>query len=273
MKKAINMNAKYTLLAGATLCAAVMFSTGLAAHTTVVKKRAPDGDGGFSYQASEPDGAKSVLNTFAIPHGCKPGYLPIVASAVLFPNGENVVIEDQDGYWVDPEFLNDVLEGPTPLVIGPRPAQEAEWKFQDVRSGPVLRHNNHGWKTTDVRAFIYEGGNLPNGYMGLLRWRATFAKIEDDSCVKEIVLRIPIVNYCTRHPSAADRMDDWIGRPTPVFDDPQASPGWWPQMSIVNTGYSGIDEFGDSCGEGIVLKVSPSDEDIDSFLPIDSFKP
>jgi hypothetical protein len=65
-------------------------------------------------------------------------------------------------------------------------------------------------------------------------------------------------------------MDAWIGRSTPVFNDSEVlvRSGWWPYLTITNTSF---DE--DSCGDGITYKVSPSDEDIDTFLPIKSFKP
>jgi len=136
-----------------------------------------------------------------------------------------------------------------------------------VRSRPFY---SHGDKTEDVRAFHYSGGNLPNELLGILSWRASFADIKDDSCVKAIDVRIPIVNYCNRSPSSPARMDAWIGRSTPVFNDSEvlARAGWWPYLTITN---SSFDES--SCGDGITYKVSPTDDDIDTFLPIKSFKP
>lgn len=54
-----------------------------------------------------------------------------------------------------------------------------------------------------------------------------------------------------------------------MFDDTEVvSVGFWPYMSITNTSF---DEA--TCGEGSSYKVSPTDEDIDTFLPIKSFKP
>lgn len=257
------MKTRSALFVIAALFAAAIVAGDLTAHTTVVKKNTPDG-----YHAiAEPDGAKSVVNQFSIPHGCDGE--TIIASAMLFPNGGESVIEDQDGNPVSMNELYDELEPRNNVVMGPKPALNANWKFQEVRTGPVPEHNNHGLKGADVRAFVYKGGKLRPEFLGLLPWRATFAAIKDDSCLREIVLRIPIVNYCQRRPSSDARMDAWIGRLTAKFNDPAlVSTGWWPQMSIVNTNF---DEA--KCGDGKVFKVSPSDDDIDRFLPITSFKP
>ncbi len=61
-------------------------------------------------------------------------------------------------------------------------------------------------------------------------------------------------------------MDAWIGRETERFGEDVISQNWWPVMSIVNTGFSS-----DGCGDGIVWTGSPTDEDIDTFLPLEKF--
>lgn len=257
------MKAKFSVIT----CAALLFSVGLAggaaAHTTVVKKNTPDD----FYVAAEPDGAKSVVNSFSIPHGCNGE--TIIATSMLFPNGADPVIEDRYGNPVEPATLFGELEPNNNIVMGPKPAIDANWKFQEMLSGPVSLHYNHGMKDADVRSFVYRGGNLPNGFMALLPWRATFGAIRAESCLREIVMRMPIVNYCQRSPSSPARMDAWIGRLTEMFNDPATvSVGWWPQMSVVNTDFDAA-----ACGEGEVYKVSPSDADIDFYLSIQSFKP
>lgn len=239
-----------------------MLSADLAAHTTVLPKNSPD----EFYTRNEPDGASSVVNDFSIPHGCDGEN--VIATSMLFPNGMDVVVEDQDGNAIDSAVLFDALEEDNNVVMGMSPALDANWKFQEVLKGPVNQYNNHGLKDTDARAFVYKGGSLPDGFMALLKWRASFANIKNDSCVSKIEVRIPIVNYCGRNPASPSRMDAWIGRLTDKFSDPAlVSEGFWPQITIVNT------DMDESCGDGTVLKVSPSDMDIDHFLPIQSFKP
>lgn len=257
------MSARSALFTSVALLSSIAFTGGLSAHTTVVKKNTPDG----YYTTAEPDGAKSIVNSFSIPHGCNGE--AIIATSMLFPNGVDPVIEDQYGNPVAVEDLFGELEPNNNIVMGPKPALNANWKFQEVLTGAVPLHYNHGMKDTDARAFTFSGGNLPQEFLGLLPWRATFGAIKEDSCLREIVLRIPIVNYCQRHPSSPARMDAWIGRFTEMFDDPATvSVGWWPQMTIVNTDF---DEA--ACGEGMVYKASPSDADIDFYLSIQSFKP
>jgi hypothetical protein len=235
----------------------------LLAHTTVRTKNTPDD----YYQRSEPDGASSVVNDFVIPHGCNGN--PVVATAMVFPNGEQLIVEDQDGTPIDDEILFNELDVQNNLVMGPKPAQDANWKKIDVVTGPTRAYYSHGLKTEDVRGFQYSGGNLPNEMLGILSWRASFANIKEDSCVKAIDVRIPIANYCQRNPGSPARMDAWVGRTTDTFDDPEVvSIGFWPYLTITNTSF---DEA--ACGEGVTYKVSPTDEDIDTFLPIKSFKP
>lgn len=257
------MHAKTTTFAALAFLFSILHVGGLSAHTTVVKKSTPDN----YYVAAEPDGATSIVNSFSIPHGC--GEEAVIASAMLFPNGADPVVEDRYGNPVEPADLFDELEPLNNVVMGPKPALNANWKFQEVLTGPVPLHSNHGMKDADVRAFTFSGGSLSPDFMGLVPWRASFGAIREDSCLREIVLRIPIVNYCQRHPSSPDRMDAWIGRLTEIFNDPEVvSIGWWPEMTIVNTDFDQA-----ACGEGKVYKVSPSDADIDFYLSIQSFKP
>lgn len=256
------MKLKQSSVVGLGMVIGALLSADLAAHTTVLPKNSPD----EFYTRNEPDGASSVVNDFSIPHGCDGE--SVIASSMLFPNGMDVVVEDQDGNDVAPAELFDALEADDNVVMGLSPALDANWKFQDVLTGPVNPYVNHGLKDTDTRAFVYKGGNLPSGLFALLKWRASFGEIKNDSCVSKIEVRIPIVNYCGRNPSSPSRVDAWIGRLTNEFSDPAVtSVGFWPQITVVNT------DMDASCGAGKVLKVSPSDMDIDHFLPIKSFKP
>lgn len=234
------------------------------AHTTTLPKNNPDG----YYLRTEPDGAKSVVNDFAIAHGCNG--TSVIATSMLFPNGYDMVIEDQDGNMIDQEMLFNELEVYNNLIMGPKPVQVATWKDIKVLTDDTKEYYNHGLRNEDVRAFQYSGGKLPDYMVGMLPWRASFAAVKEGSCVKEIQIRIPIVNYCERNPHSPARIDAWIGRLTPLFNDPEVvSVGFWPTLTILNTSF----EANDTCGQGIVYKVSPTDEEIDRFLPIQSFHP
>lgn len=251
-------------LAGGVFFLSILFhASTVLAHTTVLPKNTPD----KYYQRTEPDGASGVVNEFAIAHGCNGK--PVIASSMLFPNGRDMVIEDQDGRIVEVEELFNELEPLNNLVMGAKPAEAAEWKKIEVIKTATREYYNHGLQTEDVRAFHYSGGNLPDYMVGLLPWRASFAAIRAGSCVREIQVRIPIVNYCERNPNSPDRLDAWIGRTTELFNDPElVSVGFWPMITIINTGFDAS-----VCDGGTVYKVSPTDEDIDSLLPIPTFKP
>lgn len=254
----------FNSIAGSVLFVSTLFAaSGVMAHTTVVPKNTPD----RYYQRTEPDGAAGVLNDFAIAHGCNGR--PVIASAMLFPNGPDMVIEDQDGSPVEADELFSELEPLNNLVMAPKPVQIAEWQKIEVLKTETRPYSSHGVHTEDVRAFHYTGGSVPDYMVGILPWRASFAAVREDSCVREIQVRIPIVNYCERNPNSPSRLDAWIGRTTELFDDPDlVSVGFWPTITIINT------DFNEAvCGEGIVYKVSPTDEDIDSLLLIPSFKP
>ncbi len=247
----------------AAILAVVTMTSQVWAHTTVLPKNTPDD----YYVRAEPDGAKSVVNTISIAHGCNGK--ATIAQALVFPNGEHVIVQDEHGNVVDEELLFNELKPNNNLIMGPKPALDANWKFQSVKKSSTRAYYNHGMRTEDIRAFHYRGGRVPDDFVGLVQWRASFADIKDDSCVKEIQVRIPIVNYCTRSRRSPARLDAWIGRLTPVFNDPEVvSVGFWPQITIVNQSFDAA-----SCGEGVRYFVSPTDEDIDTFLPMRSFKP
>ncbi len=105
------------------------------------------------------------------------------------------------------------------------------------------------------------------------------------SCVNNLEVRIAVANWCTQEQTGQDRVDVWIGRLTPLFNDPEvateptpddpttpeneAIPGFWPTMTVERQ--SPLDP---ACG-GVdyEVAVAPTDEDIDTLLPIKGFWP
>jgi hypothetical protein len=252
--------------AGLVLFAASAVASSAFAHTTIVKKNTPDE---FAMR-TDLAGTSSVLNQISIPHGCNGK--PVKAMTILFPNGADPVVEDNNGDPVDPVDFFAHFETDNNILMGPQPAQVVTWKKIEVREGPVPHHDNHGPKDTDARAFAYTKGTLPEHLLGLYPWRQTYGKIkEGKTCLEKIQLRIPIVNYCTRLRSGDDRVDAWIGRLTAKFNDAAVvSVGFWPTLDIANPHYDQ-----DDCGAGneYYYKVSPSDADIDEFLPLKGYWP
>jgi len=254
--------------AGLVLFAASAVASSAFAHTTIVKKNTPDE---FAVR-TDLAGTSSVLNHISIPHGCND--TSVKAMTVLFPNGADPVVEDQEGNPVDPaDFFDHFMENNN-IVMGPKPTQTITWKRVNVLEGPVPQYSNHGIRDSDVRAFTYHEGKLPTYLLGLYPWRQTYGKIKEEKvCLEKMELRIPIVNYCTRSKRAENRVDAWIGRLTAKFNDPAVvSVGFWPTLDIANPYY---DEA--SCakagGAPYYYKVSPSDTDIDHFLPFRNYWP
>lgn len=251
-------------IAGVLMVGSMVFSGNVFAHTTVLTKNTPSG-----FETRDNLEGKTSLNQFNISHGCDGK--PVKAQGIVFPNGhDDIAIRVDTG---DPVALADHFEGNA--VMGPKPAMDNRiFKRQSVAVGDVPEHNNHGIKTEDVRAFHYWKGNLPNEFIGLIPWRGTYPKFKADSCAKSLRVDIAIANYCrrTRDEDQDDRADIWIGRLTSKFDDPDVvSEGFWPFLSVVRDLEN--NPLPAACGDGMDLRVTPSDESIDEFLPIRGYWP
>jgi hypothetical protein len=242
------------------------------AHPSVMPKNTP-GEFAVRKEAS----GTTAYNSFVSGHGC--GHDGVVediqAAAMVFPSGENlVVVDDDDNNPVDEEDLFTALqpdaEGrPAHIIMSPKTGATTYWNKTKHIYGPTRPHYYYGDKTEAVVAFHFEGGKVPHDMLYSALWSAAFGKIRPDSCVKQITLQIPIAHYCKKGPGSPASADVYLGRFTTVFDSPDwtsASLGWWPWLDILNQEF---DE--ESCGEGIVYKVSPSDEDIDAYLPIPGY--
>lgn len=254
--------------AGLVLFAASAVATTAFAHTTIVKKNTPDE---FAVR-TDLAGTSSVVNQISIPHGCNG--TSVKAMTVLFPNGTDPVVEDQDGNPVDLVDFFDHFEPQKNIIMGPKPTQSITWKDVKVKTGPVPEFNNHGLRTEDVRAFAYSKGYLPTHLLGLYPWRQTYGGIKPEKvCLEKIQARIPIVNYCSKKKRGDNRADAWIGRLTAKFNDPaMVSVGFWPNLDIANPHYDET-TCADGGGTPYYYKVSPSDADIDEFLPTKGYWP
>ena len=242
----------------------IVFSGSVIAHTTVLTKNTPDG-----FETRDNLEGTTTVNHFSIAHGCDGK--PVKAQSIVFPNGhDDIAVRTDTGEEVD---LRDHIIGNA--VMAPRPALDNRiFKKQRVAVGDVPEHDNRGLKTEDVRAFKYKQGHLPNEFIGLIPWRGTFPKFKEDSCATTLRVDIAIANYCTRSQCEDDdnRADIWIGRLTRKFDDPDVvSEGFWPFLNVVRDREN--NPIPEECGDGFGLRVTPSDQSIDKFLPIRGYWP
>jgi len=234
------------------------------AHTSVMSKNTPT-----DYSSREELEGTTAYNHFSISHGCDGQ--PVRAQSVVFPNGSDTIAERSDtGESIN---LSDYITGNP--VMGARPAVNSLFKKVTKLTGTVPSFTSHGAESSeDTRAFVFTGGMLKDGYLGILPWSATFPTFKSDSCATALTVYIAIANYCTksRNEDDNDRADIWIGRLTEKYNDEDVvSVGYWPYIKVVRD-LEG-NPLPEGCGEGYEINVYPSDEAIDEYLPVKGFWP
>ncbi len=227
-------------------------SQGAFAHTTI----ADQGTAGIN-----------LYTNISIPHGCghltKPGIIKEVkAMSVVFPNStDSIATVAGTG---EPVLMNTVITG----AIGGRGVFSVSFiqdkdVFETTEVIVDAAGNKHG--------IHYMNGFLDTLLTGFLPFRATLPAFIPGSCAKKITARVGIANYCTGGTGVV-RSDVWIGKLTPLFNDPAVvSVGFWPAL-VINRDLvkSPLDA---SCGEGFDVILEPSSDDIDAILPIPGFNP
>lgn len=227
---------------------------GVFAHTTIKDSSVEEGS--------------RVVTAFQVPHGCgtaSDDSLPVIAQSAAFPNGNEVVAFRLDTN--APVDLSTVVVGGIPGagLVGLSPALIQD---NDVFTRLKPKKDASG----RVRAFRYTRGSLDADLLGIIPFRITAPAIQPTSCVKSVKVRVPIANFCSQSQTNLSRADIWLGRLTPLFDDPRVvSVGFWPTMSVNRKSANPLDP---SCGGvGFDVAVEPTDADIDGLLPIPEFWP
>lgn len=237
--------------------ATVIFGAGqgVLAHTTVKDSSVNEGS--------------RVFTAFSIPHGCGTAAddisLPVIRQAAVLPNGNAVIAFRLDTN--EPILdLSTVIVGGIPGagLVGLSPAL-----IQDHSLFTRLTQIKDG--SGRVRAFKWSRGSLQTDLLGLVPFRFTAPEIQPTSCVKSVKVRVAVANYCSTKQTTLSRADIWIGRLTPLFDDPAVvSVGFWPTISVNRKSTSALDP---SCGVGFDVAVEPTDADIDGLLTFGGFWP
>ena len=248
-------------------CLGTLTAGQVLAHTTVLKKNTPDGWA----ERVELEGT-STVSANTISHGCSFNGSPtkkVTAQAVVWPNGyDAIAVRSDTGEEV---YLADEIIGNA--VIGPKPVQDRNiFKKTKVKTGDVPPYNNHGLKTSDIRAFHYTKGKLQTDLLGVVPYSAGYPKFKADSCATKLKIQFAIANYCTHSKKAPDRADVWAGELTPEFNDPNVvSVGFWPHVNVMRDMVNNKPD--DTCGDGYEIVVTPSAGAIDEFLPIKGYWP
>lgn len=245
-----------------TLAAAVLgYGQSALAHT-VIRDKATEG--------------QTLYTAAVITHGCAAGEstdrLPVRAQSILFPNNTDSILTRLDTN--QPTSLGEVIEGAAPvLAISPTMGQDKnvfkrQKKIQDLNV-LVGAHS-----VPNGRAFQYWKGRLRTDAQGYIPFGVSGINFKSSSCAKSLLVRIAIANWCTNSQSTDDdnRVDVWIGRATPLFNDTGVlSLGFWPTLTI-NRDLS-ANPLPAGCNGGYDVAIEPSDNDIDNILPIQGYWP
>ena len=246
------------LALGVVLCGAV---SGAYAHT-VIRDAAKENT--------------SLYTAAIITHGCAGGEgetsIPVVAQSILFPNHTDSILTRLDTN--QPITLAEVIDGvATVLPISPNGIQDKSIfeRQREVADNSVLVGAH---SVPNVRALQYFKGRLRTDLQGAIPFSVSGVNFVKTSCVKSLKVRIAIANWCTKSQSEDEdnRVDAWIGRTTPAFDDTGVvSVGFWPTLTINRD--LATNPLPAACNGGFDVAIEPSDADIDKYLPLKGYWP
>ncbi|CAB1275094.1 hypothetical protein [Candidatus Nitrosacidococcus tergens] len=220
-----------------------------------------------------------------INHGCESGVkskLPVIAESMVFPNGSDAVAtvlpSSEVGAFTattpgQPIDITSVITGGA-LTIVPTGMQDKN--LFDIHEVQTDANGN-------VRGFHYsnsdttpqgQDGELQLDLVGTIPFRLAGVSFQPTSCATQLNIRIGIVDWCT-HKTGNRRNNIWIGNTTPTFNQTDriatGTLGFWPTLIITRDLKN--NPLPSSCGDGQVVAIQPSDDAIDTYLPMDGFTP
>jgi hypothetical protein len=223
----------------------------------------------------------TLYTAFAITHGCAADHdgpqSPVVAQSAVFPNGPAAVSvkvgvdpDGHDGPKTAPETpinLADHIDGAIGGLIGLSPGA-----IQDKSVFGAIREVINA--SEQVRAIHLTKGKLQTNLVGLTPFRVSTPNFLPDSCARSLQIRVAVANWCSTSQNRNDdtRVDVWIGRTTSKFNDKGVvSVGFWPTLTVTRDLTN--NPLPEGCGDGFDIAVSPTDAQIDTFLPIQGYWP
>ncbi|MEE9423659.1 MAG: DUF1775 domain-containing protein [Methylococcales bacterium] len=197
-----------------------------------------------------------------LPHDCKneaDEHFATTDVVVIFPNAENLsgdfMTTDRDGGIFGANAM-----------MGIKARVSANWKKVNIEKGDVGPYYSHGVKTEGVRAIKWLRGMVDNDHYDNLEIKTKFPKINPDSCVGNLKIEVPSIQYCKSGYAIA-----WIGTSAselfPLLDPPN------PKVRLTETFTASFKVVRDlennplpkNCGEPTEEVIRPSDADIDAF--------
>lgn len=139
------------------------------------------------------------------------------------------------------------------------------FKKNIVMKGAVDEFYNHGPRNEDVRALKWLRGKVDNDHYDNLELKASFPKIDPESCLAEIKMYFPTVQYCKGGYKIA-----WVGDENTKYGT--AAEPMNPKTRVTETYAASVSvlrtsELPNECGnDGETVEIRPSTEDINKYL-------
>ncbi|CAH9017692.1 hypothetical protein [Candidatus Nitrosacidococcus sp. I8] len=248
-----------------------------------------------------------------INHGCVSGTnpkIPVIAESVVFPNGSDSVatVLSNSGDAEQPIDINSVIEGGALTIIPTGIQDKNVFNVHTVQTdslGNVRGFQYLSNSSSNTRAFNYsiptltippgpqsvtglpassattnnaapqgQEGELQLDLVGVIPFKLAGVSFQASSCATQLNIRIGIVDWCTQG-TDDQRNDIWIGHTTSVFNETDriatGTLGYWPTLTITRD--LAKNPLPESCGGGQIVAVEPSDDAIDTYLPMSGFTP
>ena len=247
-----------------TACVMAVASSAALAHVNIATENIFSlGDDGREYLEG-----KSAFISLNLPHSCSnvdhTKEFPTTDVVLILPNS---VALSADFYTKD-RHTGDVYSANA--VMGTKARISRNWKKVKVVKGAVSPFYSHGLKDTDARAIKWLRGYVDNDHYDNLEIKTKFPKINPESCVGELRVEMPAIQYCKKGYVTA-----WIGTTGSVkFPADSAKlrleetyePYFKVVRDVANNPYPAncaVDEQGNIIPE--VRSIRPTDADIDAF--------
>lgn len=206
------------------------------------------------------DGSRAFLNV-NVAHDCKNAdgeHFPTTGVSLLLPNGQNI-----PGTYTNDRSGN--IYGAN-AVMGVKQRVSGIFEKTKVVKGSVDAFYSHGVKTEDARVLKWMHGKIDNDHYENLEFKTGFPKIDPASCVAKIKIHFPSVQYCKEGYKTA-----WVGTANSIYgtgdEKTRVTDTYSAYVKIVRTS-----ELPASCGDGEIIDVTPSVEEINMYLGMEDME-
>ena len=234
------------------LCVLTVSSGVTEAHLNVAQEDAiATGDGSREYK----EGSSAFLD-INISHDCTNAegkHFATTGVTLLMPNGESI-----PGTYTS-DYSGNIYGANAVMAIKQRVS--GAFKKTSVVKGRVDSFYSHGERTEDVRALKWLKGKVDNDHYDNLEFKTSFPKIDPASCIAEIKMYFPSIQYCKNDYKIA-----WIKTADSKYGTGDEKMHVYDTYSAYATVVRTSDLPASCGGAGETIEVMPSVEDINTYL-------